>query len=536
MKIKTTLLIIALVMAYCFTFATTCYVDNTVSTSGNGTIASPWKNISDIKNILPGDTILFKRGRTWNSALTPVSGATGIYVTYGAYGTGIKPKLAGFIAEGKSYVKVQELEFNSSTSNGAVLTNAHHITMDGCNIYTSATDWAPALSIATNSHHHQILNCDIALTTPSMNDAVNLRGNADYNLFQGNTIRVCGQHGAFSLEGASGGSLGGTANFNIIKNNRLISTGGSLLQILSNSDWNLIEENIFSGCGSDYAYARHEVTFKVVTKFNIVRKNILKGNTCRDGLGLLLEAYSYVYSYGTINNIPTNNHVYNNVITGIYPGGTALFIGTNGSAGLSVYNNYFKNNAFFNNGGTYYQTDLDGRWPTYTANAQMHVTTESAVYNNYFTNNLFYKSNATSIVWVNGFSLQTINHVQSANPTLYKGNIQEAPTLDANFKPLIGSPTIDAGVELATITSASGSGTSFVVTDPLYFTDGMGIISGDTIRIGSQTAVIMAINYNTKVLTLDRTVSWTQGGGVSLSYLGAAPDIGVYEYARIPAQ
>ena len=97
---------------------------------------------------------------------------------------------------------------------------------------------------------------------------------------------------------------------------------------------------------------------------------------------------------------------------------------------------------------------------------------------------------------------------------LYKGNIQEAPTLDADFKPLIGSPTIDAGVELTTITSASGSGTSFVVADPLYFTDGMDIISGDTIRIGSQTAVIMAINYNTKVLTLDRTVSWIQGGAL----------------------
>lgn len=44
----------------------------------------------------PGDSALFHRGETWRETLTvPSSGSVGSYITFGAYGTGDKPKILG---------------------------------------------------------------------------------------------------------------------------------------------------------------------------------------------------------------------------------------------------------------------------------------------------------------------------------------------------------------------------------------------------------------------------------------------------------
>jgi hypothetical protein len=56
----------------------------------------PWQSISKVNNanILPGDSVLFKKGSVWKNDATPLlpkSGNDGRYVTYGAYGSGEKP-------------------------------------------------------------------------------------------------------------------------------------------------------------------------------------------------------------------------------------------------------------------------------------------------------------------------------------------------------------------------------------------------------------------------------------------------------------
>lgn len=96
-----------------------------------------------------------------------------------------------------------------------------------------------------------------------------------------------------------------------------------------------------------------------------------------------------------------------------------------------------------------------------------------------------------------------------------------------------GSPCIDAGSWLAFITSASGSGTSFVVDDAGYFYDGWGIPGevGDLIQLQGQTVQtrITSVNYDTLTLTVSNPLTWTNGQGVSLPYKGIAPDMGAYE-------
>jgi hypothetical protein len=100
-----------------------------------------------------------------------------------------------------------------------------------------------------------------------------------------------------------------------------------------------------------------------------------------------------------------------------------------------------------------------------------------------------------------------------------------------------GSPAIDAGGFLTTITSASGSGMSFTVADPDYFFAGWGAsaghpVLGDLIQLQGQqtTARITAISGNQ--LTVDSAMTWTNGQGVGLPYSGRAPDVGAYERPR----
>ena len=96
-----------------------------------------------------------------------------------------------------------------------------------------------------------------------------------------------------------------------------------------------------------------------------------------------------------------------------------------------------------------------------------------------------------------------------------------------------GSPAIDAGPVLTT-TVGSGSGTTLTVADVGYFTDGFGLVAGDTIQVGSNPPVpITAINYGTNTITVTQSIAWSHGQGVSLPYSGSRLDIGVYEYKTI---
>jgi parallel beta-helix repeat protein len=79
--------------------ATVYYVSTSGSDSNTGTSTDkPWKTLSKVNSFSfkPGDQILFKRGEEWSGTITvKQSGASGSPITYGAYGTGAKPKIYG---------------------------------------------------------------------------------------------------------------------------------------------------------------------------------------------------------------------------------------------------------------------------------------------------------------------------------------------------------------------------------------------------------------------------------------------------------
>jgi len=75
------------------------YVDDTAGEDANNGLspASAWKTIEKVNSapLNPRDSVLFKRGGVWRGQLMPKSGNDSGYITYGAYGSGVKPLLLG---------------------------------------------------------------------------------------------------------------------------------------------------------------------------------------------------------------------------------------------------------------------------------------------------------------------------------------------------------------------------------------------------------------------------------------------------------
>ncbi|MFH0920519.1 MAG: choice-of-anchor Q domain-containing protein [Fibrobacterota bacterium] len=84
-------------MVYLNAMAASYYVDATNGSNTNTGLspATAWKTIDKVNGsaLVAGDSVLFKKGETFRGSLIPCSGSSSGYITYGAYGTGNKPKL-----------------------------------------------------------------------------------------------------------------------------------------------------------------------------------------------------------------------------------------------------------------------------------------------------------------------------------------------------------------------------------------------------------------------------------------------------------
>jgi hypothetical protein len=112
--------------------ATTYYVAASGNNSNNGlSPADAWLNVNglDGETFGPGDRILFNRGDTFVGATTLLgSGAPGLPITVGAYGTGDKPLLTGYWNEQRifrltdnEYVEFRDLAMsNFNTNNSSI--------------------------------------------------------------------------------------------------------------------------------------------------------------------------------------------------------------------------------------------------------------------------------------------------------------------------------------------------------------------------------------------------------------------------------
>ena len=127
-----------------------------------------------------------------------------------------------------------------------------------------------------------------------------------------------------------------------------------------------------------------------------------------------------------------------------------------------------------------------------------------------------------------------IDAAMAQHPQLFSKNVDARPVFVSARPALMGdfqlqpsSPGIGGGVFL---TAAAGSGTPnrLPVHDSLYFSDGNGLVPGDTIQLQGTTlkATVVGIDRAANILTLSVPLAFSNGQGVALAYSGAAPDVG----------
>jgi hypothetical protein len=156
---------------------------------------------------------------------------------------------------------------------------------------------------------------------------------------------------------------------------------------------------------------------------------------------------------------------------------------------------------------------------------------------NSFTHNLLCGQEPGGKVVRVGGEMWSVAEIEAKKPAQFRDNLDAKPSFvaldDGDVRPAAGSVVIDAAAPLATVV-ADCVGDRLQLSDARPFYDGFGIEGelGDELMIGptKQTARVLHADFVTGVLHLDRAVTASRGDGVYLPYVGAAPDLGAYEF------
>lgn len=187
------------------------YIDNNGSDSSDGLSPSTaWKTLSKVNaaTFQPGDSVLFRRGNSWTGSLViKSSGSAGARITFGAYGSGDKPRIIG----------------NNSTLSAVLIQDAKYLTFENfdvshpravrppdislCGIYVAlATNGVyPGIAIKNNNIHDVE---GMPITNRHLQAGIFVRSNAaqayfDSLLIDGNNLVRCSSRGIMMGDGSN---------------------------------------------------------------------------------------------------------------------------------------------------------------------------------------------------------------------------------------------------------------------------------------------------------------------------------------------
>ena len=464
----------------------------------------------------------------------------------GTYNTQIDPANSGTSSSNRiiyqAYNDESVIITNTGTySNGIILNGNDYIKIDGVTITDVNGKWA---NIRNGAHYNEIVNCTFYDSGEHVSGASfrlwgQCQGGSPYNCssthnwIHNNTFYrngwvedgTCDDKGGLVSIGSSGETSDYSSN-NLFENNILYHGGHHCLEV--NAPLNVIRNNYMhnegwmdcSQCDGKPALCGNRCAG---SSASVGHRNLWEGNTFAFGGIPSDNQMGEGMVVATSNNIIRYNRMYNNSGAGM------------NSYNKQVYspadNNHIYSNTMYHNG----YNDNPGPIPT----AGINIVRS---YNNSIKNNILYDNKDGAFHYRGGDP--------TASPDLQK--VIENNWDDADGDPLFVDPeisdpfdeskpnlrlqpeseAIDGGTWLTTITSPSGSGNEFTVEDADYFMDGWEIIEGDAIQLEGFTkrVRITEIDYDTEEITINETITWGQGQGVSLAYEGSAPDIGAYEF------
>lgn len=481
------------------------YVDGATGDDGDaGTIDAPWATIGKANaTVEAGQTVYIKEGHYTDAGISPaVTGTAANPITYQAFEDDvvvIEEVTLGIDMNDKNFVTISGIQFTNVDGFYRILGGTNN-TITNCTFKYMRTlgQWGGGVfeeSSQSNLVTHSWFEKWGQQDTEDEGSLLDFGDEADATDFTWyNRVEFCTLiHGGHDLINLRSGH-------NIIRSNYLRNDASSFMNDLGNrgiishtssalGGWNLIEGNRIAWSAPSVDSPENNAGINLRTDNNIVRGNLLYENS---GAGISIDS-------GNADSIGSTNAIYHNVFyrNGLLGTDNAHVILQNWGSGFVIVSNAFKNNIFRSADNIF---DVSG--------------TGVSINNQFVAGNL-----------------------ESGDPlfedvtTSYDSEDQNLPDLSLQS----GSPARDAGVFLCAITSASGSGTSFVVDNPHYFQDGWGGITADSIQLEGQTTTVLItdIDYETRTITFTPSLTWTQGDGVALPFNGIAPDQGAFELSAL---
>ena len=523
----------------------TVYVAPWGSDHNSGTLQAPWATLHHASFLLEaGETIILRGGLYVNDYLIiPAGVATQQQpITVTAY-PGEVPMLTGAGPYGTeittySPAVIDGLTFQRPDSNDVVDIWSSDVTVQNCTFKETGGQFVRINGVSNVIVQNNIFDTNGYIDTDGENDAIVMLG-ASNILIQNNYGT---RNGHYFADAIYNPAYGPSKNIVLRDNTIEQHWGGGIGETGQGSLNMLIENNRISHVGEGVAYIK--TNFLLNASNNIVRDNVLTDESgWYENNGLLLAG-----QYNETNSSAENNRIYNNVFYNI--GYVPIFLSQRQTSDTVF--NYVMNNKIVNN--ILYQNETQGALfnSTPTTDYIFLETFHSPnkpwpffPYYNYISNNIIgddpgnndviqYSTPSTYDEW-------TLNAVQTSYSSYISGNIQANPEfVNANagdFELASSSPAVGAGAHLAHATAA-GTSTAVPVDDPYYFTNGFGVVPGDSIKIGHNAPVtVTAVNYQSRVLTVSSAVSFSRGDTVDLAnFNGSAPDLGAFEYSQSAPQ
>ncbi|KMQ52079.1 polysaccharide lyase family 6 [Chitinispirillum alkaliphilum] len=507
-----------LVFAVFMSWGNRYYVDgaNGDDSSDGLSKSTAWETIRKAnKTVTPGDTVFIRAGR-YEESITPISCGTSqnriTFTNYNDERVVLANVYSAIHMRGRSYITISGIDIEDVDYFVRLDTCTHVWILNGN--FTNAKNrslWPTGVVVRHNSQYNRIKNCVIGKLGYSTEDN-------DW----GGVMNI--------------GSINDTtdkSHFNLIENNLLFHGGHHILTV--SSSYNVIRNNHFhndnwmscsrtetdSLCGN-----RHII---LEDNASNVRWNIIEGNRFAFSGVPPDQNTSSGVSIRTPNNIIRRNMFYN-------CDGPGLSLATFGNRNHDASFNYIYHNVFFKNG----HSQLSGVESWKQAGLQLATHRGMDITDVSIKNNIFYGNKFGGIVFYYvDEERQTIanNWNEQGDPLFVNITDPYFPqTTDLpDFSLLEQSPCINSGTFLTRIVSPGGSGYKFEVEDAGYFSNGFGVIEGDIIQLEGdiERARIIAVDYETNRITVDKNLTWSNNTGVSLGYTGDAPDIGAFEHTPV---
>ncbi|HIH32253.1 TPA: hypothetical protein HA235_06105 [Candidatus Woesearchaeota archaeon] len=504
-------------------------------------LANAWKTIGKANTVLqPGDSVIISSG-TYTGPITPDNNGSSesTRITFRAAPGANVIINGGWGADltGKSYITVSGINMNAA--HYVQLSHSNHIIVENGEFIGTYSN--PGIQMRSTSYAI-IRNNKVVGYNDGYQDLIEIVGSSHHNLIEHNRLEQ-GSHTCLIMNGNSNYN-DKDPNHNIIRSNYFLNDWHHCINDQIGVNYNLFEGNFFAKCGSGDKNSAQDTRsysdsagdagqWQSQERYGIARFNTVMYSGERQA-----EAAAFGASGGG-NTIPrpdgyqdyVGNAIYHNVFYMNYDKAFNLGIYYRPAGNdLGTYrDNIFKNNILYANG------------------IDPHASGEVAIgYFRYWAEGNSVPPYPSGDVWANNIienvnekildythNEYTLSQASAVSQLTFSQNIGGDPRFanpsSHDFSLQATSPAINAGVCLTTV-KTSGSGTSVVVIDARYFIDGWGIVGPDMIQIGNDVVNVTAVNYDSDVLTVSRSISYSAGECVSFPYSGPSPDIGVYEY------